>query len=377
MNLLILSSHAVLEHDDLALFSGLGYDVFIPGAYSDPSHPGEGIRPPLPNAPHHPELAALCHEQRVKHANDGSYAIDWAKADLHPDLIDWADVVMVNCFPEMWLVNQWGRLLGKRVIWRTIGQSGPDTERVMKPLHSQGLEIIRYSPAEKRAFGRYDWFAGEDAMIRFAKDPAEWYGWTGSDPVVGNVTQNMVERGEFTGLRFWREATKGLPVKPAGAGSERIGGVGQLTYDGLREYLRSIRVYLYTGTQPASYTLGLIEAMMTGVPVVSIGPSQMWAPDLFEGHEIASIPNPWAYLRRDVDVDVLGNTGPWRSVMWADDPAKARTGLLALLSGDWDPPEASRVQRQRAIDLFGIDTIGRQWTDYLGSPVRAREAVTA
>jgi hypothetical protein len=56
----------------------------------------------------------------------------------------------------------------------------------------------------------------------------------------------------------------------------------------MRDYLRRIRAYLYTGTQPASYTLGLIEAMMTGVPVVSIGPDHMtWQRDLFEGHEIA------------------------------------------------------------------------------------------
>jgi glycosyltransferase involved in cell wall biosynthesis len=54
----------------------------------------------------------------------------------------------------------------------------------------------------------------------------------------------------------------------------------------MRAYLRKIRAYVYTGTQPASYTLGLIEAMMTGVPVVSIGPESMWVPDLFEGHEI-------------------------------------------------------------------------------------------
>jgi glycosyltransferase involved in cell wall biosynthesis len=75
-----------------------------------------------------------------------------------------------------------------------------------------------------------------------------------------------------------------------GPGSEDIGGPGALTYDEMRGWLRRARVYLYTGTQPASYTLGLIEAMMTGIPVVSIGPSWMdvfpYGPDLFEGHEL-------------------------------------------------------------------------------------------
>jgi hypothetical protein len=60
----------------------------------------------------------------------------------------------------------------------------------------------------------------------------------------------------------------------------------------MRATLRRARAYLYTGTQPASYTLGLIEAMMTGVPVVSIGPSWMrvfpYGHELFEGHELAT-----------------------------------------------------------------------------------------
>src|SRR3990170_5755956 len=97
MNVLLLASHAVAEFDDVRMFSDLGYDVFAPGGYATPSDPGETMRPPLPDAPDHPELRALCHAQRVKHAGeDEGWAIDWAKADLHPDLLDWADVVLVH-----------------------------------------------------------------------------------------------------------------------------------------------------------------------------------------------------------------------------------------------------------------------------------------
>src|SRR5439155_1356608 len=86
VKLVVLSSHGILEYDDLRLFSGLGYDVFMPGGYSDPSHPGETLRPAL-DVPGHPELVALCHEQRVKHEGQPTDfgVVDWAKADLHPD----------------------------------------------------------------------------------------------------------------------------------------------------------------------------------------------------------------------------------------------------------------------------------------------------
>src|SRR5207344_2678522 len=107
--------------------------------------------------------------------------------------------------------------------------------------------------------------------------------WTGQERVVGNITQDMAKRGDACGLSFWDEATHLLPTKPAGPGSEAlIGGIGQLTYDEMRDYLRRIRVYLYTGTRPASYTLGLIEAMMTGTPVLCIGPGAFQPPQLLE-----------------------------------------------------------------------------------------------
>src|SRR5438552_11850672 len=284
MNLLLLASHAVAEYDHLRMFTDLGYDVFAPGGYEVPSHTAESIRPALPDAPHYPELVALCERQRQEGGEPGA-AIDWAKAKLHPDLIDWADAIIVHHFPERWIGWQWDRIKHKRVIWRTCGQSDPAIEDYMASF--RGLQIVRYSPKERRYFEASGHFAHEDALIRFGKYPSDYGPWIGDDVVVGNVTQNMVERGDACGLSFWQEATAELPTKPAGPGSEKLpGGVGTLIYDEMREYLRHLRTYLYTGTTPASYTLGLIEAMLSGVPVVSIG-SEAWAgpADLFEGAE--------------------------------------------------------------------------------------------
>jgi hypothetical protein len=334
-NILLLASHAVAEYDDVRMFSDMGVDVFAPGGYADPANPGEGaIRPALPNAPDHPELRALCTEQREKHANDSASMIDWAKGDVHPLLFDWADVIVVHHFPERWIPQLLGR--GKRVIWRTCGQSDPRLERFMGGL--RGLEIVRYSPRERIAFGAD--FAGEDVLIRFGKYPDDYGPWIGDWPVVGNVTQDMPARGDSTGFGFWKAATEGLPVLPSGKGSEAIGGTGALPYPEMLDYLRHIRAYLYTGTQPASYTLGLIEAMLSGVPVVSIGP-KAWGtyadPALFEGHEIAAV--------------------------GTDDPDEARAWLRQWLKY---PKPNHDYNRQRAIDLFGIDKVSAQWAEFLG-----------
>ena len=112
----------------------------------------------------------------------------------------------------------------------------------------------------------------------------------------------------------------------------------------MRLELRANRAYLYTGTQPASYTLGLIEAMMTGIPIVSIGPAWMkvfpYGPALFEGHEITQ--------------------------RYSNSPIEAGRLLSALLDNEKLAMQISAVQRARAIGLFSKQTIGPQWKAFLG-----------
>jgi hypothetical protein len=305
VNILLLASHAVAEYDDLRMFTDLGYDCFAPGGYEVPSRSGEGIRPALPDAPHHPDFVEMCN---------------------------------VHHFPERWIGAQWERIKGKRVIWRTCGQSNPDLEAYLSGFHPH-LQIVRYSPAERRYFEPRGKFAGQDALIRFGKYPSDYGPWDGSDVRVGNLTQDLIERGDACGLGFWLETTGGLPTLPAGKGSEAMGGLGVLSYEAMLDYLRSIRTYLYTGTRPASYTLGLIEAMLSGVPVVSIGAREWGAgwggEQLFEGE------------------DIVGVT------------PDATVALRTLLADRDIAAELGEKQRQDAIGLFGIDTIGAQWRAFL------------
>lgn len=339
--MLILASHAVAEFDDIRMFHDLGYEVFAPGGYERPSQSGEGIRPALPQVPEYPDLVAACNRQRERGGDPGPW-IDWAKANIAPEVIEWADVIIAHHFVDRWVAAQWKDIRHKRVIWRTCGQSNPDLERLMAPLVDDGLQVVRYSPAEERFFGEVGAFAGQHALIRFGKYPQDYHGWTGNHAVVGNLTQHMVQRGDACGYRFWMDATAGLPVSPAGPGSEAIGGIGELSYERMLAYLQRTRAYLYTGTRPASYTLGLIEAMMTGTPVVSIGP-RAWG-DEWGGTDL---------------FEVIAEPG-------FDEPLRARDALAILLTDPVAAETLSLSQRRRAIDLFGIETIGAQWKAFLG-----------
>lgn len=336
MRILLLTAHDVAEYDDLRMLTDLGHDVFSIGAYTDPARSSGTIRPPLPDVPAHPWLAEACEAKRREHEGQPLQAwlegelhplVDWAKADLPGEVLEWAEVVICHHYLEPWIGAQWDRLRSKRVIWRTCGQSNARLEEHMRRLHDDGLTIVRYSPQEEVAFTRLGVFAGQDALIRFGKDPADYGPWTGEERVVGNVTQDMAGRGEFCGLSSWLAMARSLPTRPAGLHSERLpNGLGALTYPDMLDYLRRVRTYYYTGTQPASYTLALMEAMLTGVPVVSMRPDAWWMPDLFE-------------------------------MLTPDDP-----GLLALyLHDEAAAAEASRTIRAHAIELFDIATVAPQW----------------
>ncbi len=339
MNVLLCLSHSIEEHDQLRLFHSLGAGVVSLGGYIDPAHPHDPKRPALPQVPAVREIVA---------AVDAAGGNGPAQSRIPDAALDWLGddgVIIFHHYLER-LMGQWHTLRdwvhgGRRVIWRTVGQSSPDLEAAMGMLRRDGLEIVRYSPAERAL----PFYAGEDALIRFWKDPDEWSGWTGEEVAVLNVTQNLQQRGAFCGYDFWDAATTGLPRIAGGVGSEVLEyGTGQLSLDEMQSLLRTCRAYLYTGTQPASYTLGLIEAMMTGIPVVSIDRSHMtlnpWGPAVFEAGDLANAS--------------------------FDDPADARRMLRQLLADRDRAARWSARIRARAVALFGYESVAPGWARVLG-----------
>jgi len=244
------------------------------------------------------------------------------------------------------------------MVWRTCGQSDLRLEDVMAPLVRDGLEVIRYSPAEQRFFEPAGHWAGQSALIRFGKyvdDYGPWRGHQAGDRYVANVTQNMVGRGDWCGLGFYLAATQGLHAAPAGPGSADLpGGLGALAPDILTAYLARAGAYLYTGTVPASYTLGLMEALLTGVPVVSMSGAAWMGPEaLWEAGDLVHLP--------------LGSLGA-RDVpqLVCDTPAQAQAVLAQLLGDPSLALAVGQAQRERAWDTFGVTHVGEAWATFLG-----------
>ncbi len=348
--ILYFSCHEILEYDELRLFSELGYECYSLGAYTQPGGEEHRKRPPLalPYDPHFIELS-----------------LQYDRRKIHPEMLEGFDIVIIMHEPSFLGhvgSHGWSPDLGEgnwplfrdfikgggRVIWRSIGQSIPHVEAKLRPFREEGLEIVRYSPAEETIDG----FAGSDAMIRFYKDPDEYKGWTGDELEVVNFTQSLKERAEFTGYRVIENAFRGLPAKVYGPGNEDLGelGGGLLTYqDQLRKFQRA-RAFLYHGTYPASYTLSFIEAMMTGTPIVAVG-ERRGNGSMFPGQRSYEIP----------EIIQDGMTG-----FVSDDRTVLHDKLQLLLKDYGLARSISAFGRARAIELFGKAKIKQEWKEFLG-----------
>jgi hypothetical protein len=193
-----MSCHSVLEKDEVSLFHEMGYEVFSPGAYVEPANPGDPtMRPGIPGLVYNPDILRQWHQLAAQHPGEDT------KDYLTKEFVDNFDVVVVMHIPR-WIIRNWDAIKHKRVIWRTIGQSITERERELAPYRIQGMEIVRYSPMESTIPG----YIGEDAMIRFYKDPDEFLPWEGSSKRVITFAQSMKQRGVACNFHFFEETTR-------------------------------------------------------------------------------------------------------------------------------------------------------------------------
>lgn len=335
MKILYLSVHEILEYDEVKLLHELGHEVYSMGAYTQPARGDDphGKRPGLPELPYDPHFIEL--------------TLQCSKEDLHPELIEMFDCIIVMHDPKL-IETNWPKIKHKRVIWRSIGQSIRQVEDRLRPFRAEGLQIVRYSPTEETI--RH--FAGSDAMIRFYKDPKDFEGWTGDNLEIINFTQSLYQRARFCGYDTIKAiADTGLPVTVYGPGNDDLGDMagGMLTYEDQLKRMRRARAYLYTGTYPASYTLSFMEAWIMGLPVVAVGPR------LGNGEMFSE--------QSTYEVSDLINSGVDGFV--ADSVPELIDSIKLLLNEPTVAAKIGAAGRKRATEIFGRDVIAKQWERFL------------
>jgi len=333
VKILFLSCHSILEFDELTLLTELGHEVFSHGAYLDPAGHAALPRPAITG------MAANRELMEITRAHP-------AKTDLPQELIDWCDIVLIMHEPQ-WVIMNWARIKHKPVIWRTIGQSTGRVEALMKPYAEQGLKIIRYSPKER---GFPNW-AGEDVLLRFCKDEDVFSGWTGETHDVVTFAQTLKGRRNFCHYDTLFEVLSLFDgARVYGSGNDDLGALngGEVPFQRQIELMRQSRVLLYGGTWPASYTLTFIEAMMMGLPIVSISKALAHIPGL----------EPLDFFECDEILAQIGGAV-------CDSASGMAIAVQQFRVNDGMAWEMSVKQRELAKGMFGKKVIAPMWKEFL------------
>jgi glycosyltransferase involved in cell wall biosynthesis len=270
------------------------------------------------------------------------------KTNISLELLAHFDCVINMHIPE-WIEKNWAnyKKSGITVVQRLIGQNIEHNERRLAPYRKDGLKIIRYSPKEELIPG----YIGGDALIRFYKDPEEYKGWVGNIAEVLTFAQSMAARGAACNFKHYEEITRPFPRALVGPGNEiHSWGKPKVSYAEMKAMLQNHKVFFFTGTWPASYTLSFIEAWMTGIPVVAIGPAK--------GHPFGWAPNCPLYEIPDLIEN--GVTG-----FWSDNPLQLRSNIKDLLHNTKLAQSISDAARLKAISIFGKEIIKAKWAEFL------------
>ena len=161
--------------------------------------------------------------------------------------------------------------------------------------------------------------------------------------------QNIFHRKNWCGSSIIESISQKVPFKLFGPGNEKYEfSGGKLSYkQQLYEYSTS-SCYLYTGTFPAQYTLNFIEAMISGIPIVSVGKqlSQTFV-------------EPYPFEVPDILDRVYG--------YYYDDVNSISDKLNNLLVDKKLNEEVSKKQIEVGFDLFSVEKNINNWQEFLNN----------
>lgn len=267
MNILYLSCHSVLEYDELRILTQLGHKVFVVGAYMTPKSPHVNIRPPLNiNSDQNliDQYHLMCHTNR-----ESGIPHDTASFLFSKEFLTNFDCVLVMHLTK-WIYPNLYVFKDKLVILRTIGQNVPTNELEVADLRRNGIKILRYSPRESEIGN----FAGGDGTIRFLKYKSDYKPRNNTIKNTISFGQSLSKRSIFCGGSFINYVGLRVPFCLYGKENETYPfNKGYISHSEQIDILASSSTYFYTGTYPAQYTLSFMEAMLSGIPIVSIGQS--------------------------------------------------------------------------------------------------------
>lgn len=194
--------------------------------------------------------------------------LDWGPSDFAQMLDDRLEGVPPIGWPRnydlAWLMFNWQYKLfrdrpGKK-LYRVAKIAELESHEWDDLLGRDDFTVVSFYPST------VEWLKREKKVdvpyVPLGLDPQAYGPWTGHEKRVLSIIHSYRDRGWH--YRAYLEAMDGLPalhIDHLDSAQENV------SYEGIQALLRSSRVYLHDGEQ--EYTITLIEAMMTGMPIVS------------------------------------------------------------------------------------------------------------
>lgn len=335
MRLLYIANHAVLEYDELRIFGLFCESVFSTWFYRRPDSPSADVRPPLHEFPVNHEALEIWERK----------GLDAQSCLQDTDFLSRFDVIVSvhnnTLLPLLAAVSI-------PVFIRTIGQSLPVHEARLSEWRNR-YKIVRYSPKERAI----DKFAGEDAMIRFGKFASDFEPWQGGNGQVSTFYGGIPRRKLHASFDLYSEITEPFERVLWGGNNGGIPwATGILPNDEVAKAFSRSSLYYCCHTVPASYTLNLMEAMITGCPIVTPGKA------LLAGAYEAVNSSPECYEGEELLENSILNVTP-------SSVPDARKAIRLILEDADLARRLGEANRQRGLELFDASKIATQWQDAL------------
>lgn len=337
MKILYLACHETLENNDISAIRMAGLDVFTTGYFINnisvnplfSKHLDTVNNMELKNSFdfYHPEL---------KNGTLGSFKInsEWIK---NFDCI-------INCGPYDTFYMNKDIFNGKFLIERSIGLSSEADEIRFKELC---LNIIRISPKERLIPG----YAGELTVIRPPIDSTYFNGYNGNYPNILTIKAHMKRRAYEAMYSEYIEITDEFKRSRLLAGIENGDipfALKNLTNDELQTQRQNNRLYLSMPTRTAPLSYSFIEAMMTGMPVVTVGP-------LLANY-------PWFEHSDFIENEING--------FYSNSIDQIKYYIKSLLNDQKLSIEVGKKGRDFVSQYFDISSISTQWKNIIEQNVR-------
>lgn len=128
-------------------------------------------------------------------------------------------------------------------------------------------------------------------VIRPCADPEEYRDFDGRDPVALRVANQVMDRSRRFAWDAHVEIVRGHPTKLLGHNPGIDGSAPAESWEDLKANYRQHRAYVHTAGVGLDdgYNLGVVEAMMTGMPVVSLAGSESPIVDGVAGYVSADV----------------------------------------------------------------------------------------